>query len=83
MKISHRTSAHRQLQRLFKQNFGVSPATYYLRLRLEHGDDLLRKTSMDILDIAIATGFSSSSHFSRSYRRQYGLTPGARRKSIA
>lgn len=74
--------SHRQLQRLFKQNFGVSPANYYLQLRLERGDDLLRKTSMDILDIAIATGFSSSSHFSRSYRRQYGLLPRARRKSI-
>lgn len=72
--------SHRQMQRLFKDKFNISPAVYYLRTRLEHGDKLLRKTSMDILSIATATGFSSTSHFSKCYRQQYGIAPRERRR---
>lgn len=73
--------SHRQLQRLFKESFGMTPASYYLKIRLEHGDNLLRKTSLDVINIATATGFSSSSHFSKCYRKQYGLSPRERRKA--
>ncbi|RTR02494.1 GlxA family transcriptional regulator [Halomonas nitroreducens] len=73
--------SHRQLQRLFKEHFGVTPASYYLSMRLDHGDNLLRKTSLDIINIANATGFSSTSHFSKCYRKQYGLSPRERRKA--
>ncbi|SFT63687.1 transcriptional regulator, AraC family with amidase-like domain [Halomonas saccharevitans] len=73
--------SHRQLQRLFKENFGMTPAAYYLDMRLEHGDNLLRKTSLDIINIATATGFSSTSHFSKCYRKRYGLAPRERRKA--
>ncbi|ATJ81920.1 GlxA family transcriptional regulator [Halomonas beimenensis] len=72
--------SHRQLQRLFKEHFGVTPASYYLNMRLEHGDSLLRKTSLDIINIATATGFSSTSHFSKCYRKAYGISPRERRK---
>ncbi|MCJ8287212.1 GlxA family transcriptional regulator [Halomonas sp.] len=75
--------SHRHLQRLFKDNFGINPASYYLKLRLDHGDNLLRKTSMDVLTIATATGFSSSSHFSKCYRKQFGISPRDRRKTKA
>lgn len=73
--------SHRQMQRLFKDNLGMSPANYYLNMRLEHGDNLLRKTSLDILTIATATGFSSASHFSKCYRKQFGISPRERRKA--
>ncbi|MFC7369829.1 GlxA family transcriptional regulator [Vreelandella zhaodongensis] len=75
--------SNRQLQRLFKDKFSLTPAAYYLRLRLEHGDNLLRKTSMSVLNIATATGFSSTSHFSKCYRKQYGLSPREQRKSLS
>ena len=71
--------SHRQLQRLFNHHFDVSPATYYLNLRLEHGDKLLRYTSMPIIDIATATGFSSTSHFSKCYRKRFAISPKQRR----
>lgn len=72
--------SHRQLQRLFNQSFGESPASYYLNLRLDHGDKLLRYTSMPIIDIATATGFSSTSHFSKCYRKRFHASPRDRRK---
>ncbi|MGR2740743.1 GlxA family transcriptional regulator [Billgrantia sp. Q4P2] len=73
--------SHRQMQRLFKQHFGITPANYYLNFRLEHGDRLLRYTSMPIIDIATATGFSSTSHFSKCYRKFFGISPKERRKT--
>ena len=73
--------SHRQMQRLFKNNMSMSPAEYYLGMRLEHGDNLLRKTSLDILTIATATGFSSTSHFSKCYRKKFGVSPRERRKT--
>ncbi|WP_216601414.1 GlxA family transcriptional regulator [Vreelandella azerica] len=75
--------SNRQLQRLFKHKFGLTPATYYLQLRLEHGDNLLCKTSMSILDVSTATGFSSTSHFSKCYRKYYRMLPRERRKQVA
>lgn len=72
--------SHRQLQRLFNHHFDVSPATYYLNLRLDHGDKLLRYTSMPIIDIATATGFSSTSHFSKCYRKRFSISPKQRRQ---
>jgi len=75
--------SNRQLQRLFKQKFGQTPAAYYLQLRLEHGDNLLCKTSMSILEVSTATGFSSTSHFSKCYRKRYGLLPRERRKNVS
>lgn len=73
--------SHRQMQRLFKQYFGVTPAVYYLNLRLDHGDRLLTYTSMAIIDIATATGFSSTSHFSKCYRKRFGISPKQRRQA--
>lgn len=69
----------RQLQRLFKQHFGQSPGSYYLLLRLRHAEDLLTRTSLSVLTIATATGFSSTSHFSKCFRKQYGVSPRAHR----
>ncbi|WP_404415780.1 GlxA family transcriptional regulator [Vreelandella aquamarina] len=75
--------SNRQLQRLFKHKFDLTPATYYLKIRLKHGDNLLSKTSMSILDVSTATGFSSTSHFSKCYRKYYGMLPRERRKQVA
>ncbi|MCV6602629.1 MAG: helix-turn-helix domain-containing protein [Cohaesibacter sp.] len=52
----------RQLERLFKKYFECTPGQYYLRLRLDAARDLLRRTSRSILDVSLATGFSSTSH---------------------
>lgn len=66
----------RQLERLFAKYIHVSPKRYYLKLRLEKARDLLRQTDMSVTDICVACGFKSLSHFSKSYRATYGVSPG-------
>ena len=42
--------------------------------------DLLRRSELTISEIAFAWGFSSSSHFSRAFRKRFGMTPSAFRR---
>jgi transcriptional regulator GlxA family with amidase domain len=71
----------RQLERLFEKYIGQSPTKYYVGLRLERARDLLRQTCRPILEIALACGFSSASHFSRSFTKHFGQTPSAERRA--
>ena len=65
----------RQLERLFRKYLNRSPARYYLELRLNRSRLLLLQTDMPIIDVAMACGFVSASHFSKCYRDFYGKTP--------
>ncbi|GGE93907.1 GlxA family transcriptional regulator [Stappia taiwanensis] len=71
----------RQLERLFRRHFDCTPGQYYLKLRLETARDLLRRTSRAVLDVAIACGFASTSHFTKCYRERYHCTPTEERQS--
>lgn len=73
----------RQLERLFKQKLQVSPAEYYLELRLTKARQLLENSDLSISAIGMICGFSSGSHFSRSYQGFYGDTPSELRKKAA
>ncbi|MDS9468053.1 GlxA family transcriptional regulator [Paracoccus sp. MBLB3053] len=65
----------RQLERLFARYVGRSPKRYYMELRLERARNLLMQTQMSVMEIALASGFASASHFSKCYRATYGSTP--------
>jgi transcriptional regulator GlxA family with amidase domain len=65
----------RQLERLFRRYLGRSPARYYLELRLNRARLLLLQTELSIIDVALACGFVSASHFSKCYRDFFGRTP--------
>ncbi len=65
----------RQLERLFRKYLNRSPARYYLELRLNKARLLLLQTNMSIIDVALACGFISASHFSKCYRDFFGRTP--------
>ena len=69
----------RQLERLFQRYLETSPKKYYLSLRLEKARNLLRQTPMPIIDIAVACGFESPSHFSKCYKKHYGTLPSRER----
>ena len=71
----------RQLDRLFRRHFDCTPGQYYLKLRLETARDLLRRTNRPVLDVAIACGFASTSHFTKCYRERYNCTPTEERQS--
>ena len=65
----------RQLERLFRKYLSRSPARYYLELRLNRARLLLLQTNMSVIDVALACGFVSASHFSKCYRDFFGHTP--------
>lgn len=65
----------RQLERLFRRYLDRSPKRYYLELRLKKARSLLLQTDMSVINVALACGFSSPSHFSKCYRSFYGRTP--------
>ena len=69
----------RQLERLFQRHFRCTPRRYYLDLRLQRARSLLQYTDMPVFEIALACGFGSSAHFSRSYREWAGKPPSAER----
>lgn len=69
----------RQLNRVFRDALGQSTINFYIDLRLETGGMLLQNSTLSLTDIALATGFSSSAHFSTAYSRRYGLPPSAQR----
>ena len=65
----------RQMERLFKQHLQYSPGQYYLHLRLEKTQQLLRQSSLSVLQIATACGFSSTSYLARCYQKKYACSP--------
>ena len=70
---SHVGLSRRQLERLFQKYLHCVPTRYYMRLRLMHARQLLLQTSMPIVDIAFASGFVSTPHFSKCYREFFGI----------
>lgn len=70
----------RQLERLFRKYLDQAPTRYYLKLRLDRARYLLLQTSMPILDVALACGFVSASHFSKCYREYFKRTPSEERR---
>ena len=73
----------RQLERLFRLHLGRSLGEHYLGLRLDRARDLLRQTTLSVLEIALACGFASASHFSRAYRARFGHAPRGERTPSA
>lgn len=71
----------RQLERLFRRYLSRSPKRHYMELRLQKARNLLMQTDMSVINVALACGFSSPSHFSKCYRAHYNTTPYRERGS--
>ena len=67
--------SRRHIERLFRHHMGRSPARYYLEVRLERARRLLRHSNLPIIEVAVASGFLSASHFSKRYREYYKRQP--------
>lgn len=67
--------------RQFRTCMGVPPYQYVLNLRLNRARELLQNTRLSIAEIAFETGFSHQEHLTRLFRREFGTTPAAYRKS--
>ena len=67
--------SRRQIERLFQQQLGTTPARYYLELRITEGRRLLQHSDLPIVDVSVACGFVSPSHFSKCYTAYFGNSP--------
>lgn len=72
----------RQLLRVFRANTGLSPYQYLLRLRVDRAKQLMRKSTLSLLDIAIESGFNSNAHLTNAFRQHLGVTPSHFRRSL-
>lgn len=67
--------SRRQLERLFHEKIGISPAAALARIRMDKAKFLVERTSRPLIEIAIEVGFQNSSHFGRKFREIFGTTP--------
>ncbi|MGX9148222.1 GlxA family transcriptional regulator [Mesorhizobium sp. 128a] len=74
--------SRRQLERLFGTFVGVTPAKHYLILRVDHAKRLIEGTRLPLVDVAMASGFVSSSHFSKCFRNIHGISPQQLRLTV-
>jgi AraC family transcriptional regulator of arabinose operon len=71
-----------RFRHLFKQETGTTPAQYLKELRLVKAEKMLRTTFLSIKQILKQVGIRSNAHFVRDFRRKYGTTPTAYRRTI-
>jgi AraC-like DNA-binding protein len=69
----------RHLQNLFRKS-GATPMNWLYAVRLDRARRLLLESDMTVGDVASTVGFRDVSHFSRSFRRRFGASPGEYRK---
>lgn len=65
--------------REFHQRYGETPAAYLRRLRLEHAHILLKNQTLNLQDVAAASGFASAQTFHRAYKNYFGVSAGQQR----
>ena len=66
--------------RAFKEEIGISPINYLLKVRVERAKELLKDTGMKISDIALSVGFSNQQRFNDIFKKYAGATPLQYRK---
>lgn len=79
-KLSYRSLS--AFKRDFEKVYATSPGKWLLGKRLQHAKHLLTQGGRSINDAAFESGFESSSHFSRAFRKKYGTPPSAIRKAL-
>jgi len=76
--------SRRQLERMFRNEFGMSPSEFARHRRLQQAHWLLLKTGRPITDIAQDCGFADGSHLARHFRSTFGISPqGIREAAMA
>jgi len=70
------------LYREIKKRTGRTAITFIKLVRLIEAHNLLKETNFPISEIAYQVGFKAPSHFSTSYKKEYGCTPKQMRKKL-
>ena len=79
-KLSGRSLA--SFKRDFAAVFKMTPGRWMLRKKLEYAKQLLEITDKNINELSFEAGFESPSHFIRSFREYYHITPFQYKKTL-
>jgi len=66
--------------RAFKEETGLSPINYLIKVRIERAKEMLSETNMKASEIAVSVGFSNQQRFNEMFRKITGLSPIQYRK---
>lgn len=78
---THLNMSETALLRLFRETLGTSPQKEHLRLRLNHAANLLLQSEESIDQIAERCGFCDRNHFTRTFTREWEITPAHYRRT--
>lgn len=67
--------------KIFKKALNITPTDYLNRIRMNEAIQLLAEKQQTIKNIAYELGFSDDSHFCRSFKKHYGISPGEFQKN--
>lgn len=71
-----------RLRQLFAAELGSTPKSYIREVRLARARALLEHSLLSVKEIMAAVGFNDPSHFSRDYKRRFGLMPSKHRQAF-
>ncbi|WP_406240037.1 helix-turn-helix domain-containing protein (plasmid) [Acetobacter orientalis] len=66
--------------RLFRTTTGQTPSGWFMQRRVQKASEMLRKTNLSIIEIALEIGYDNPSHFAQVFRRVTGVSPRNFRK---
>lgn len=75
--------SERECYRMFKNSLGITPMEYVISLRMQKAQELLRDTGKSILEVAMESGFGTSSYLGLQFKQHYHMTPKQYRKNYA
>lgn len=76
--LAHQAGVSRfHFARQFRLSTGESPMGYLRRVRIERSKSILQSRETTIAEVAATLGFSDQSHFTRTFGRLVGVSPGS------
>lgn len=77
---AHANICERECLRCFQKVLRISPIQYLIRYRISRACQLLKDSSLSVLEISSQCGFESPSYFTKTFRQHMGHTPTEYRK---
>lgn len=69
-----------RFRRIFADCVGMTPVEYRNKLRIQKAVSLLKTGSVTVSEAAVASGVNDMKYFSKLFKREIGISPGAFRK---